>query len=41
LAEHISEKLDALYFETYALIGNNVKEFFQKIAEMGFKYKQN
>ena len=28
MSEHLSEKLDALYYETSAITGNNVKEVF-------------
>ena len=41
MAEHLSEKLNAPYFETSALTGETVKEIFQKIAELVFKYKEN
>ncbi len=41
MAEHLSEKLSAPYFETSALTGETVKEMFQKIAELVFKYKEN
>ena len=41
MAEHLSEKLNAPYFETSALTGETVKEMFQKIAELVFKYKEN
>ena len=41
MAEHLSEKLNAPYFETSALTGDTVKEVFQKIAELVFKYKEN
>ena len=41
MAEHLSEKLNAPYFETSALTGETVKEVFQKIAELVFKYKEN
>ncbi|MFX1589801.1 MAG: Rab family GTPase, partial [Promethearchaeota archaeon] len=34
MAEHLSEKLDAPYFETSALTGDNVKLIFHKIAEL-------
>jgi len=41
MAEHLSEKLNAPYFETSALTGDTVKEVFQKIAELVFEYKEN
>jgi len=41
MAEHLSEKLNAPYFETSALTGDTVKEVFHKIAELVFKYKEN
>ncbi len=41
MAEHLSEKLNAPYFETSALTGENVKTIFQKIGELVYKYKEN
>ncbi|MBY9012155.1 MAG: GTP-binding protein [Candidatus Lokiarchaeota archaeon] len=41
MAEHLSEKLNAPYFETSALTGENVKIVFQKIAELVYKSKMN
>ena len=41
MAEHLSEKLNAPYFETSALTGENVKVVFQKIAELVYKSKVN
>ena len=41
MAEHLSEKLNAPYFETSALTGETVKEVFEKIAELVFAYKEN
>ena len=41
MAEHLSEKLNAPYFETSALTGVNVKLVFQKIAELVYKSKEN
>jgi small GTP-binding protein len=41
MAEHLSEKLNAPYFETSALTGETVKEVFQKIAELVFNFKEN
>ena len=41
MAEHLSEKLNAPYFETSALTGEKVKPLFQKIAEMVYKFKEN
>jgi len=39
MAEHLSEKLNAPYFETSALTGENVKLVFQKIAELVYTFK--
>lgn len=41
MAEHLSEKLNAPYFETSALTGENIKIVFQKIAESVYKSKTN
>jgi small GTP-binding protein len=41
MAEHLSEKLNAPYFETSALTGENVKPLFQKIAELVYESKEN
>ena len=41
MAEHLSVKLNAPYFETSALTGENVKMIFQKIGELVYKYKEN
>ena len=41
MAEHLSEKLNAPYFETSALTGDNVKVVFHKIAELVYKSKEN
>ena len=41
MAEHQSQKLNAPYFETSALTGENVKVVFQKIAELVYKSKTN
>ena len=41
MAEHLSEKLDAPYFETSALTGKNVKEVFNKIAELVYESKSS
>ena len=41
MAEHLSEKLNAPYFETSALTGENVKVVFQKIAELVYKSKMD
>jgi small GTP-binding protein len=41
MAEHLSEKLNAPYFETSALTGENVKMVFDKIAELVYKAKQS
>lgn len=40
MAEHLSEKLNAPYFETSALTWANVKEIFHKIAELVYKNKK-
>ena len=40
MAEHLSEKLGAPYFETSALTGENIKVVFQKIAEMIYNSKE-
>lgn len=34
MADHLSEKINAPFFETSALTGENVKSIFQKIAEL-------
>ncbi|MFX0040730.1 MAG: Rab family GTPase [Promethearchaeota archaeon] len=39
MAEHLSEKLAAPFFETSALSGENVKKIFQKIAELTLRSK--
>jgi small GTP-binding protein len=39
MAEHLSEKLNAPFFETSALTGENVKTIFQKIAELTLRSK--
>ena len=39
MAEHLSEKINAPYFETSALTGDNVKEVFYKIGELIFESK--
>ncbi|MCK4382597.1 MAG: GTP-binding protein [Candidatus Lokiarchaeota archaeon] len=39
MAEHLSEKLNAPYFETSALTGDNVKQVFHKIAELVYNSK--
>jgi len=41
MAEHLSEKLNAPYFETSILNGENVKAVFQKISELIFNSKAN
>jgi nitrogenase molybdenum-iron protein alpha/beta subunit len=41
MAEHLSEKLNAPYFETSALTGENIKVVFNKIAELVYKSKVN
>ena len=40
MAEHLSEKLNAPYFETSTLNGENVKAVFQKIAELIYTSKE-
>ena len=40
MAEHLSEKLSAPYFETSTLTGENVKAVFHKIAEMIYNSKE-
>ena len=40
MAEHLSEKLNAPYFETSALTGDNVKLIFHKRAELVYKFKE-
>ena len=39
MSEHLSEKLDAPYYETSALTGNNIKEVFHRIADLISKSK--
>jgi len=41
MAEHLSEKFNAPYFETSILNGENVKAVFQKISELIFNSKAN
>jgi len=41
MAEHLSKKINAPYFETSALTGQNVKVVFQKIAELIYLSKIN
>jgi len=40
MAVHLSEKLNAPYFETSALSGENVDQIFNKIAELCFHSKK-
>jgi len=40
MAEHLSKKLNAPYFETSTLTGQNVKRVFQKIAELVYFSKE-
>lgn len=40
MAKRLSEKLDALYFETSVITGENVEEVFYKIAELIFRTKK-
>jgi Ras-related protein Rab-1A len=39
MADHLSEKLNAPYFETSAITGQNVKLIFEKIAELLYHSK--
>ncbi|MFX0071806.1 MAG: Rab family GTPase [Candidatus Hermodarchaeota archaeon] len=39
MANHLSEELNATYFETSALNGENVDEIFHKISELVFHFK--
>ncbi|MFW9902643.1 MAG: Rab family GTPase [Candidatus Thorarchaeota archaeon] len=39
MAEHLSEKINAPFFETSAITGENVKSIFQKIAELTLNSK--
>jgi Ras-related protein Rab-1A len=39
MAEHLSQKLDALYFETSALTGEKVKLVFEKMAQLVYASK--
>lgn len=39
MAEHLSEKINAPFFETSAITGENVKLIFQKIAELTLRSK--
>ena len=41
MAEHLSKKLNAPYFETSALTGENIKVTFQKIAELIYRAKKS
>lgn len=40
MAEHLSEKINAAFFETSAITGENVKLIFQKIAAIILRSKQ-
>ncbi|MFX1329801.1 MAG: Rab family GTPase [Promethearchaeota archaeon] len=40
MAEHLSEKLNAPFFETSAIMGEKVSLIFQKIAELTLRSKQ-
>jgi len=40
MAEHLSEKLNAPYFETSALTGENIRDVFQKIAELIYRVQE-
>ena len=39
MAEHLSEKINAPFYETSAMTGENVKTIFQKIAELALRSK--
>lgn len=39
MAEHLSEKIGAPFFESSALTGENVPQIFQKIAELTLRSK--
>ncbi|MFX0106503.1 MAG: Rab family GTPase, partial [Candidatus Hodarchaeota archaeon] len=39
MAEHLSEKIDAPFFETSAITGENVSTIFKKIAELTLRAK--
>ena len=39
MAEHLSQKISAPFFETSALTGEKVRSIFQKIAELTFRSK--
>jgi len=39
MAEHLAEKLNAHYYETSTLSGENIKEAFEKIAELIYRAK--
>jgi len=41
MAEHLSQKLDALYFETSALTGERVKLVFEKMAQLVYQSKSS
>ena len=41
IAKHLSEKLNAPYFETSILNGENIKAVFQKIAELIYSSKED
>ena len=41
MAKHLSEKLNAPYFETSILNGENIKAVFQKIAELIYSSKED
>lgn len=40
MAEHLGEKLNAHYYETSTLTGENIREVFEKIAELIYKAKE-
>lgn len=41
MAEHLGKKLNAPYYETSEVTGENVKEVFKKIAELVYEFKEH
>ncbi|MFX0010361.1 MAG: Rab family GTPase [Candidatus Hermodarchaeota archaeon] len=41
MAEHLSKRINALYYETSEVSGENVKEVFEKIAELVYESKEH
>ncbi|NHJ19549.1 MAG: GTP-binding protein [Candidatus Lokiarchaeota archaeon] len=41
MAEHLGKKLNAQYYETSEVTGENVKEVFKKIAELVYEFKEH